>query len=250
MSFAWIERELKKTGDPRDNERAAIIAAMHKARENDIPLPVAKNSRSEVLAAPELNLEAEWQRQANRYVELGYHRKLGLTEEAYLASLPKFEPQPEDYRGKFDVTLLVETRIPWERQAQLAVISAFDYLRERINQTRPWDGRSKTPETPYTGWFNGWGQRFPDKITPFDARKQLTQDEIGAGPFEGIALQITHPELTRSGKYFDLIGYQVESGRVPCLHRWHGRPRLGAGWGGDAHVDFRPLVRGSKIVTG
>ena len=211
-----------------------------------------KSSRTKETPAPtELNLETEWQRQAFNYVEHGYHTELGLTEEAYLASLPKFEPQPEEYRGKFDVPLLVETRIPWPRQAELAGIAISDYLRLKLNETRQWEGsRSKTPDVAYTGWFNNWGQRFTEKISPFDARNQLASDECEGSPFDGIAQRVHHPEVTRSGKYFDLISHNVGPGHVPCLGAWFGGLGLYAYWGGNAYPGFRPLVRGSKIVIG
>lgn len=250
MGFAYLERELRKTGDSSDKERASIIAAMCKARGNDIALPAGKISSEEVSKSAELDLTAECQRQSQKLIELGFHQELGLTETEYLNSLPKFEPQPKEYLGRFDIPLLVEGRIPWEKQAQLAGIDLSEYLRARISETHPYNESSKTPEdVPYAGWFNSWGQRFVEKIAPRDAINQLTSDEYGAGPYEGIAHQIMHPEFTRSGKYFDLIGYQVGSGRVPCLRRWGGGPGLGAGWGGHADGGFRPLVRGSKIVT-
>ena len=258
MTLRHGERELRRLGD---KDLARIIAGardVFKKRHpefGDIALPEAqpakKSSRTkEAPVLAELYLQAEWQRQSQRFVRLGYHIDLGLTEEAYLASLPKFEPQPEEYKGRFDVPLLVETRSPWEKQAQNASINVSDYLRSMVNETRPWNDGSRAPDSAYTGWFNNWGQRFIEKIAPFDARKQLKKDELGGGPFEGIAIQIAHPEIARSGKYFDLIGYNVESDGVPYLRHWVGGPRLDADWGDVAAGSFRPLVRGSKIVTG
>ena len=246
------QRFPKKHPERSALERMAQVAE-NWARHNgtaEKPALTPTEKKKETSAHPEINLEAEWQRQASKYIRFGFHRALNLTEEDYLASLPRFEPQPEEYRDRFNVPLLVETRIPWEKQAQLASIAISDYQRSRINETKPYNARSKTPDTPYTGWFNKWGERFTQKITPLDARKQLAADEIGGGPYEGIAMQIAHPEITRSGKYLDLIGYNVESGRVSSLYRWGGEPRLGAIWGGFARGDFRPLVRGSRIVTG
>lgn len=214
-----------------------------------------RSSKNEAPVAAELNLDNEWQRQSQNFLELGFHVETGFEDtgegkQAYLDSLPKFEPQPENYRNRFNVPLLVETKIPWEKQAQFAGIVISDYLVSRMNEIKPHDDRSKTPDTPYTGWFNRWGERFTRRITPTDARKELTLDEIGGGPYEGVAMQVAHPEITRSGKYFDLIGYDVGSGSIPCLDRWGGVPGLGAGGSGSADGFFRPLVRGSKIVTG
>lgn len=242
MAMNYTERELRKLGD---NDLAKIIAGAHDAFKKrhpelgDIALPQStrgpKKDKLSLIQKPstaeldQLSIEAEWQDQAQRFIELGFHSELGLTEEQYLATLPKFEPQPEEYRGRFDVSLLVETRIPWEKQAKLACIVVSDYLMSRINETREWEGNhSQTPDVPYTGWFNSWGQRFAKQIRPFDARDQLAADECGAGPFEGVAQQVHHPEVTLEGKYFDLIGYSVESGNVPYLLRWDGGPGLSA----------------------
>lgn len=39
MAMRWIESQLRESWDPRDHERADLIAAMLKARVDDIPLP-------------------------------------------------------------------------------------------------------------------------------------------------------------------------------------------------------------------
>jgi len=145
--------------------------------------------------------------------------------------------------------MLVETRIPWPKQAELADVLISDYLRERIAQTKPFDRRSRTPKVAYAGWFNEWGKRFPNPIRPTDAREQLAKDEVGTGPFEGIDQQVHHPEVVKSGKYFDLIGYSVGPGRVPDLNDWRVRPWLLADLSDGARPRWRPLVRGSEIRT-
>ena len=204
-------------------------------------------------SSPEF-LDAESQRQGQNFLRHGFHREgyddTDQGRQAYLDSLPAFSPQPEKYRGKFDKLFLVEKRIPWEKQAQLADILISDFLRSRFNETRPWEGnRAQAPDKPYAGWFNEWGQRFPDKIRPIDARSQLGTNEVGGDPFEGVALEVHFPEETANGKYRDLIGYQVGPDRVPSLRRWDGGPGLDAYWDGRAGGRFRPLVRGSQIRT-
>src|SRR3989344_7350899 len=84
-------------------------------------------------------LESEWQKQANRYLELYFHGELYYEDcqedmekarEAYLASLPKLGPQPEAFKGRFDIPILVDPRIPIEVQAvraELAEYSKFNY---------------------------------------------------------------------------------------------------------------------------
>lgn len=200
--------------------------------------------------APEF-LEAEWERQVNIYLDREFHKypSVKISSGKFKDSMPRFSPQPETYRGRLDLPLLVVTSIPWQEEAQLADIAVSDYLKSMASETQPFNEQSQTPNNPYTGWFNSWGQRFTKKIAPFEARKELAADEIGAGPHEGIAIQLTHPEFTKNEKYFDLIGFAVESGHVLYLDDWRGRPGLDAPWGDYAHDRFRPLVRGSEIVT-
>lgn len=217
--------------------------------------PARFSQEEEVSTPPELNREAEWQRQSQNFLALGFHIELEFadTEEgrqAYLDTLPKFPPQPKKYKGRFDQPLLVEKRIPWSRQAELAEITISDYLRARINQVQDWeDNHSKAPETAYCGWFNRWGQEFPDMIGPFRARDRLAPDAAGGDVYEGIAKQIHHPEENNNGQHFDLIGSQVGSGFVVYLCRWRGGSGLFAALGDDAGGGVRPLVRGSKVVT-
>lgn len=211
----------------------------------------------EFTTPPELNPEAEWQRQSQNFLRYKFHIERGFADtdegkRAYLDTLPKFEPQPEEYKGRLDKPMLVEKKIPWQRQAQLARIAISEYLKSRPNETRQWEGnRHDVPDdvVAYTGWFNNWDQRFPDPIKPFDARDQLAVDEQGGDPYEGVAQEIHFPEDTANGKYFDLIGYSVGSDHVVGLDRLSGRPGLDASFGGSADPRWRPLVRGSKVVT-
>lgn len=219
------------------------------------PTP-ARPHQVESKASAELDLNAEWQRQADIRVERGFHVAAGFPDtdegkKAFLDSLPRFEPQPEEYKGRFDSPRLVIGKIiPWEKQAELAGISISDYQRQRIAETVPYDERSRVPHGPFTGWVNKWGQRFKDKIAPDDARNQLQEDEIGGSPYEAISDCLADSGLNASGGFWDVIGYNVGSDHVPYLGRWRGGPRFRAGWGDHAHGRFRPLVRGSKIVTG
>ncbi len=200
-------------------------------------------------------LDAEWQRQAGIRVARGFHVAAGFPDtdegkKVFLDSLAKFEPQPEGYKGRFDAPrLVIGEIIPWDKQAELAGILISDYQRQRIAQTLPIDERSRAPKGSYTGWFNNWGQRFKKAIAPDDAIKELKEDEVGGSPFEAIADYLADPSLNASGQFWDVIGYRVGSAYVPCLGRWGGRPGFYADLGDDARGHFRPLVRGSKIVT-
>ncbi|WP_132975282.1 hypothetical protein [Pseudonocardia dioxanivorans] len=205
-----------------------------------------------------LDLDKEWQRQVDKYLELGFHTAMHFTEEQYVRTLPKFERQPKEYRGRFDMPMLVDPRLFWRNQCVLGGVRIphFDYCTEPI----PADERFRVPARPYAAWFGAWDQRFPERIAPPDARAQLAEDEIGGNSWEMAAVEILWPEYDLRGQYWDIIGYVVHDAKIknipdtdyertlscyhyrrsaeihPNLHQW-------------AFEVFRPLVRGSKIVT-
>lgn len=199
-------------------------------------------------------LQAELERQINDFLDREYrkHPTISQSRDKYKDSILRLqlEPQPEEYRGRLGRLGLIEGRIPWYEKATRAGVEISDYLRTNIGETRPFNTQSKSPDVLYVGWFNDWSQVFAEKIAPVDARKRLAEDLLGAGPSEGIDQYVHFPKDNLDGKYFDLIGYHVGSGHVAYLYRWDDRPRFNAYWGGSAKSYFRPLVRGSKIVTG
>lgn len=205
------------------------------------------------------DLDLRWHRQTDAYVAAGFAERLGMTARDYLASLPAFPAQPDAYRGRLDLPLVVETRIPWREQADLlgVVLSSgsrsFEYV--------PVDDRSRGPGGPYAAWFTTWAQRFPDPIAPADALARLAGDEVGATVHDLLAAQVVQPGLSESGRFFEAIG-QIAHGmshddfmtdpavpRVPCLYHWRGRPEIGANLHPVAFSIFRPLVRGTRIAT-
>lgn len=187
-------------------------------------------------------LETEWKRQANRLIELGFHNELHLTEQAYLASLPKFEFQPKSFEGRLDTPLLVETRIPIERQAELAGI---DYLLEGSERGDwPEDPQNyQTPKLPYTTWTDE-GARFMNRKVA-DVRRELAPDERGGTEFDGVALYIAKPDVLKK-RFLDLPGTAVGSGFAACLRVWGGRPGLDYDLVGSALPGFGSLVCGRK----
>jgi hypothetical protein len=179
-----------------------------------------------------ISLELELKQQAKRYMELGFHRELGLTEQEYLESLPKFFTQPESYKGRFDTPLLVETRIP---AARLADLSSF----EDPNYYAPggwyldlldWEGDPKKfriPNKPYTTWLNNSEMNLKESVDMI--RANLKEDERMATIFDGIALYTSQPGILETRNI--IFGGSVfksgfESGSVPWLRNWYDRPGL------------------------
>ena len=190
MVMNFLEGELRKTGDPHDAERAKIVTIMHKARGSDIPLPTSE-TKTVALSTPELNLENEWLRQTRKYIKLGFHKELNLSKKEYLDSLPKFGPQPENFKGRFDIPVMVETRISVERQCELAGI---DYLLGSLSCIDwPNDPQGyKTPKKPYITWMQDGAKNLREKVEI--VREKLAKDERGATIFDGIAFYLAQPK--------------------------------------------------------
>lgn len=194
-------------------------------------------------------LEAEWQRQANRFVELGFHkelivdgRRVELTVQEYLKSLPRFESQPKEFRGRLNTPLLVETRIPIEKQMKLARIR---YFLEALNKG-DWSEDPQgyeTPKLPYTTWTDE-GARFMGRKVE-DVRRELVPDERGGTEFDAVALYIAKPDVLKT-RSLDLPGTAVGSDDAAYLALWYGQPELDYDFVGNASPAFGSLVCGRK----
>jgi hypothetical protein len=202
---------------------------------------------------------AEHKRQMDIHVAFGFPEALGLSVGDYLASLPSPSPQPVEYQGRFDVPVLVETRLPWSEQAGLASVRLSNHSRRTTY--RPFDAASEAPATPYWAWFSEWAGRFPEPIGPAEARSQLGPDEVGGSVHELVSMHMAHPELNERGRFFDAIGYlmepltveglssEVPTDRTPCMYRWRHQAEVGANLHPVGYSLFRPLVRGTGIAT-
>ena len=170
--------------------------------------------------SPEISLEQDWQRQADKLAGL-YAEELKFgTHEAYIASLPKFEPQPEQFKRRFDIPVIVETRVPLKRMLKLAgIVTYFD-----VDSIKDWDeGEFKTPSTPYTAWVNDGTSNLNKSVKA--VRESLKSDERGANIYEVIVLYLRDPKILNH-HYLDVPGSRVDSDDAPSLHRWVGRPGL------------------------
>lgn len=241
---------LRATGDPRDAERAYVIEGFLKRRGLDISFPSVEISVEKQIAKtpeaakiyPEISLEEEWHRQVQGLVKLGFHTELGLTEEKYLESLPKFTPQPESFKGRLDTPVLVEKRISPKRQSELAGIF---YSLDGLN-VGDWDKdpkKYKTPDSTYAVWTDE-GARFMDRRVQ-DVREELASDERGGTESDGIALYIAKTNILRT-RFLDLPGTSVESDRAACLDLWSGRPGLNDNFVVIATPRFGSLVCGRQ----
>lgn len=197
-------------------------------------LPPAQESSVLIRELTRIALDLECRRQARRYVELGFPRELGLSGEDYLASLPRFEPPPESFRGRFDIPVLVETRIAPKRQAGLAGLA---YYLGGLNVC-DWEADPKgykTPETPYTTWMQDGKKNLKRSVS--DVRSTLKIDERGATEYDGVALWIAKPSVLNDHSV-DLPGTSFGSNDAPYLHQWLGESRVNCHHVGNAYSRF------------
>lgn len=212
-----------------------------------------------LLSTPEASNEyfAEaWAQATEAFIGFGFHTELGLTADEYLETLPQFPDQPVHYRGRLDRPIVVETRIEWRRQAQLAGV--------RLSYTTTRSVRSSLalPQPhPYVAWCNDWGQRFDGPVTPENALRSLAVDEVGVSIEELLAFELCYPNYSASGRFYDAIGHPIADAldavkeasptatRYPCLCHWRGRPELGVTLTPAAYSVSRPLIRGSQTQS-
>ncbi len=220
------------------------------------PVALSPESIDDLPDPATLDLGEEWTRQIENYVRLGFHTELGMSADDYRASLPRIAPQPSQYRGRLDVPLLIDPRVSWERQADLADMSRSFSSRSHIYE--PIDDRHAVPAQPYVAWVNWFGQRFPQPTSPGDARADLADDELGGNVHELVALHIAHPVLDYTGRFIDAVGLESRTmelhegdatNRNPGLCFWRGRAEIGANMHPVAYSIFRPLIRGTLITT-
>lgn len=138
-------------------------------------------------------LNTEWEKDVERYLSLGFHKKLGLSPEGYITSLPKFTPQPEVFKGRFNTPILVETRI-----APVILTRLIDITYPLGIKAVDWEGDPKgykTPKNPYTTWIQDGTINL--RVPVAEVRKNLADDERGATELDGIALFIKDPEILK-----------------------------------------------------
>lgn len=211
-----IENEYGKSGNKVGKELIRVL------RENFGEIEFPSQKTQEFLDL----LDKEWQRQVNKLVKLGFHKEMGMTKKAYVESLPKFTSQPESFKGRFDIPVIVDPRINWRRQCELAEISNY-ISREDVRDWKDDPKGYKTPETPYITWMQD-GTKNLDKSVQ-GVRQNFSEDERGATLYDGLSLVILHPEIMKKHN-IDLPGTSVGSDGGPGLHGNSFGLKLDDGW--------------------
>jgi hypothetical protein len=186
-----------------------------------------------------LEREALRMKQGKVLIAHGFHTQLGLSEEAYLQTLPKFEPQPEEYKGRFDIPVLVDPRVDLLDQHKSVNLKGV------INRV-DLENLVEVPDKPYVMWTHD-GRRNRQKSV-VEAQAGFADDEVGSTQLEVTALFLQHPDVFEGHA---LYAPNSRSERhVPYLHRiieGH-KARLGRGGKDDRpHALWGTLSRGEKI---
>lgn len=204
---------------------------IRRLRREELP---SKEDGAEI--SPELALEADWQKQAHKMAKL-FARKLHLTEKEYIADLPKFRPQPESFKGRFDIPVIVETRIPLKKLVKLAGLRqsrltnfALAFTEEgggifHIGQIKDWEGnRFITPDIPYTAWLTDLRRLYRRGRSPAWVREFLAPDERGGTVYDGVALYLKDPAIINEDRFLACPGSKrIDDVEVPCFGIFGGK---------------------------
>lgn len=190
--------------------------------------------------------EAEWKRQTDRLIELGFHRVVhpelseAQAEAEYRESLPKIGLQPPNYNGRFDIPVLVDPRVPPPDQLSRAEI------REWLS-TRTVKNTVEGPDKPYVQWTQV-GKRLLN-LSPKGAMRMLDKDEVGCTFLEVIALYLQHPKIFENRKVIALSSRL--RGAAPYLGKfnditsvWTALIETRSSW---SQENYMPLSRGIII---
>jgi hypothetical protein len=146
----------------------------------------------------------EWERQIQTFIELGYHKALGMTEGQYRRSFHEPRAPLDAWGGKFDRLLVIENRLPWWRK--------FIWMGQReLRPQRPSAGirlykEFVVPANNYTLWFQD-GSVYANTPPRDVAGTLFAPFERGLSITEGFDLYANYPEIFQR---------QDEGWTLPC----------------------------------
>lgn len=145
---------------------------------------------------PQVNLlEVEHANQARKLAQL-FARRLGVSEEEYIATIPPFPSRPsrQFMEDTFRPLIVEGRRISWKDQARLSEISVEDRLADLI--ISDWDKDPEgfnTPEQPFATWVST-GKAYDYRYVA-EMRDVFTQGRVrGSSILEGIAYRNAYPK--------------------------------------------------------
>lgn len=194
--------------------------------------------------ALEVNLEREWQRQAQELAP-PFAPILKISEEDYIDTLPPFPEQPpfDEKLGPI-FPLIVDRRVPWLKQIESAKMGISNDLNPLGIRVREMEGFQIPTDRPCTTWAQA---RYVDR-NPLEVLQELSEAERWGTHLDGAALAILRSDIVRM-IYFNLIGSQVGDDYIVGLG-WAGRPRFNRVKANFARRGFCSLVCTKGIRIG
>lgn len=182
-------------------------------------------------------IQIVWEKQVRKMIALGFNDEIKKSEGGYRMSVPKFEEQPEAYKGRFDLPLLIDPRIPLKKIHKLAGIHAA--VDENIIVDM-----YKSPELPYVIWTHD-ANRYRH-LSVREVMTKMQSDETACSQLEVSSLFIHYPEVF-ADHGVDATGSMYGADSVPCINTFFGKPELSHG--GFDHPDNRwgALTKGTYI---
>lgn len=192
-------------------------------------------------------LDKEWQGQADQLAYL-FAEILGMSRQEYTDSLPPFPSQPEEYQGRLDIPVIVQTPQPNLSLTQILDIAGIRYNREDVVRFEDWErGKFTTPDKPYTTWLDDGSRNLGNAVEI--ARDNLAPFERGGTHVDGVGLFLKDPDILKD-HFLDFPGSQFGSDDAPCLDLDGRGPWLRLVWVDDPDPGFGSVVAGREIRVG
>lgn len=138
----------------------------------------------------ELNPQADLANQARKLAVL-FALKFGMSDEAFIESLPKFDPRLKISKGRTPLMVIKNKKLSLEETLEIFGITSYiDIKSIKEYDTR----RFKTPINPYITWVS---EKFNESAR--DIRNNLKYYERCGTVWDLIALSIVKPELFENG---------------------------------------------------
>lgn len=242
------ELHIGKFVDDKDAEKSGLARVYVEAARawrklyGDIPFPQASSATEKVAVEPTPDLEKDWQKQAKQLAHL-FAKEVGQSKDEYMDKLPKFSPQPEQFKGRLDTFVIAETRVALPRMVKIVgIVPYYD-----IVKTKDWQKDTfRTPDRPYTTWLHDGSKNVEKSVET--VRNNLAVDERGGTIYDGIGLYLKD-SATLKHHSLDFPGSQVGADYAPFLFVWRVRPKLNDRWVGSEYTVFGSVVAGRDIKT-
>lgn len=161
-------------------------------------------------------LQAEWNRQTERLILLGFHSELGMTDEDYRNTFPNFLLPPDTYKGLFlETPLVVDPRVPLKKQLTLAFTGSYIDTDHITNIT-------DVPDKPYTIWTTSprWALAYTVEQALFRPGSLIPSPIV-----EVISLYLQRPQSFRKNGVCAPGSRDVDN-KVSCLFLSRSDPKI------------------------